>query len=84
MTRDEAFRMLDLICTAQAKREERPLKFLLTVDVLNDLEHPEGSITPEEHPKKRVRDDSGAVSADEPVVKKCKTWPPPVRRQSEQ
>jgi hypothetical protein len=37
MTRDEAFRMLDLVCDAQAKDEESPLKISPSVDILNEL-----------------------------------------------
>jgi hypothetical protein len=37
MTRDKAFRMHDLVCDAQAKDEESPLKISPSVDILNEL-----------------------------------------------
>jgi hypothetical protein len=37
MTGDEVFHMLDLVCDAQAKDKEPPLKFSSSIDILNEL-----------------------------------------------
>jgi hypothetical protein len=37
ITRDKVFHMLDLVCDAQAKVEEPPLKFSVSINILNEL-----------------------------------------------